>query len=130
MENLENNPKLESKLEALLFIYGEPIEVKKLAKISGLKESEVKDGLASLEKELAREERGLSLIQDKGRFQLVTKPEFSKLLEDITKQEFSEELTPAALETMSIVSYAGPITRADIEYIRGVNSSFTLRALL
>lgn len=130
MENLAKNMELVSKLEALLFIYGEPIEAKKLAKIAGLKESEVESGLVLLEKELAREERGLSLIQDKGRFQLVTKPEFSKLLENITKQEFSEELTPAALETLSIISYAGPITRADIEYIRGVNSSFTLRALV
>ena len=54
----------------------------------------------------------------------------SKLLEEITKQEFTEALTPASLETLSIVMYSGPISRADIEYIRGVNSSFTLRALL
>jgi segregation and condensation protein B len=119
-----------AKIEALLFIYGEPIDIKKLAKILGLKESEVKDGLGALEQELSRSERGLVLIQDKNKVQLATKPEFSKLLEEITKQEFSETLTPAALETLSIISYAGPITRADIEYIRGVNSSFTVRSLL
>jgi len=119
-----------SKLEALLFIYGEPIDIKKLVKILGVKDSEIKSGLELLEEELKREERGLALLQDKGKVQLVTKPEFSKLLEDITKQEFTEALTPAGLETLSIISYAGPITRADIEYIRGVNSSFTLRALL
>lgn len=119
-----------SKLEALLFIYGEPIEIKKLARIFSVKEEEVKSGVAALEEELKREERGLTLVEDKGRVQLVTKPEFSKLLEDLTKEEFAEDLTPAALETLSIVSYAGPISRADLEYIRGVNSSFILRALL
>jgi segregation and condensation protein B len=119
-----------SKLEALLFIYGEPIETKKLAKILDEKEADVTVGLEELEKELVRSERGLMLLKDKGNVQLVTKPEFSKLLEEITKQEFTEALTPAALETLSIIAYAGPITRADVEYIRGVNSSFTIRALL
>ena len=121
---------LKSKIEALLFIYGEPIEVKKLAKILDLKESEVKSGLEMLAADLKREDRGLTLLEDKSRFQLATKPEFSKFLEEITKQEFTEVLTPASLETLSIISYAGPISRADIEYIRGVNSSFTVRALL
>ncbi len=128
---MPSNPQtLLSKLEALLFIYGEPMEVRKLAKILGVKEFEVSEGLELLEKELQREERGLALVQDKGKAQLVTKPAFAKLLEDITKQEFSEMLTPAALETLSIIAYAGPISRADIEFIRGVNSSFIMRTLL
>lgn len=121
---------LVSKIEALLFIYGEPIEQKKMAKILNLKEADLAQGISLLEAELIREERGLILIQDKNKLQLVTKPAFSKLLEEVTKQEFTEALTPAALETLSIVMYSGPISRADIEYIRGVNSSFTLRALL
>lgn len=119
-----------SKLEALLFIYGEPLEVKKLAKMLDAKQEEVESGLTLLEEELKRSERGLMLVQDKGRIQLVTKPEFSKLVEDITKEEFTEDLTPATLETLSIIAYAGPINRADLEYIRGVNSSFILRNLL
>lgn len=118
------------KLEALLFIYGEPIDIKKLAGVLNLSEDEVKSGLALLEEELKRDERGLTLVQDKNRVQLVTKPEHSKLLESITKEEFTEDLTPAALEALTIVAYAGPITRADLEYIRGVNSSFILRSLL
>ena len=118
------------KLEALLFIYGEPIDIKKLAKMLSVTEEELKNGLTLLGEELKRNERGLALIQDKNRVQLVTKPEFSKLLEDITKEEFTEDLTPASLEALSIAVYAGPITRADLEYIRGVNSSFILRSLL
>lgn len=128
---MSSNPQsLMSRLEALLFIYGEPMETKKLAKILGVKEAEIISGISALETELQREERGLSLVQDKGTVQMVTKPEFAKLLEDITKQEFTESLTPAGLETLSIIAYAGPISRADIEYIRGVNSSFIVRTLL
>ncbi|MBU6141565.1 SMC-Scp complex subunit ScpB [Patescibacteria group bacterium] len=121
---------LMAQIEALLFIYGEPIDAKKLAKNLGVSEADVRTGLAALEQELTRSERGLALVEDKGKVQLVTKPAFSKMLESITKQEFSESLTPAALETLSIISYAGPISRADIEYIRGVNSSFIVRTLL
>ncbi len=119
-----------AQIEALLFIYGEPIDVKKLAKNLDASEDDIRKGLAALERELARTERGLILVEDKGKVQLVTKPAFSQLLETITKQEFSESLTPATLETLSIISYAGPISRADIEYIRGVNSSFIVRTLL
>ena len=126
----QQNKKIAAKLEALLFIYGEPIDLKKLSKTLGLKEPEVRNGLEELKKELSRECGGLALIEDKNNVQLVTRPEFSRLLEDITKQEFTEALTPAALETLSIIAYAGPISRADIEYIRGVNSSFILRALI
>jgi segregation and condensation protein B len=119
-----------AKLEAFLFIYGEAVEVKKLAKIFGVKEAEIESGLIQLREELKNENRGLTLIWDKNRVQLATKPEFSKLLEDITKEEFTGDLTPAGLETLAIVAYAGPISRADLEFIRGVNSSFILRSLL
>lgn len=119
-----------AKLEAFLFIYGEPVEVKKLAKVFGVKESEIEAGLTQFNEALKNEDRGLTLIWDKNRVQLATKPEFSKLLEDITKEEFTGDLTPAGLETLSIVAYAGPVSRADLEYIRGVNSSFILRSLL
>ena len=130
METNKDSNSILALLEALLFIYGEPLEIKKIAKILNKKNEEVEAGLRFLEEELAAEQRGLVLVRDEDRLQLATKPEFSKILEGITKQEFSEELTPASLETLSIIAYAGPILRADIEYIRGANSSFTLRALV
>lgn len=117
-------------LEALLFIYGEPITLKKLAAMLQKEEKEILGGLEELELQLAQDNRGLALFRQDGKIQLATKPDFSHLLETITKEEFDEELTPAALETLSIVIYAGPVSRADIEYIRGVNSSFILRTLL
>ena len=71
----------------------------------------------------------LQLLSDKEKVQLATKSEFNKILETFVKQELTEELTPASLETLSIVAYLGPISRAKIEYLRGVNSSMILRSL-
>jgi len=119
-----------SKIEAVLFAYGEPICVDRLGKILKITSAELETALKDLEIELARQERGIILIKNVGKIQLATKPELTGLLEDIIKQEFTEDITPAALETLSIIAYAGPISRADIEYIRGVNSSFTMRNLL
>ncbi len=118
------------KLEALLYIYGEPMDYKKLAKTLQAGETEIHEAVKVLSERLKREDRGLALVEDKGRIQLTTKPDFSGLLESVIKEEVHESLTPAALETLAIVTYAGPISRAEIEYIRGVNSSFTLRNLL
>ena len=128
MANL--NPKLTAKIEALLFIYGEPLTFKKLSKNLGVKESEIKEAVQSLAGDLIGENRGLHLIMDDEKVQLATKPEFGKLLEDAVKSELNEELTSASLETLSIIVYSAPISRAEIDYIRGVNSSFILRSLL
>lgn len=122
--------KLIAKIEALLFIYGEPMDLKKIAKTLGAEESEVKEALKEMEEKYQADERGLFLVFEKEKVQLTTKPDFAKLLESVIKEELHENLTGAALETLSIVAYAGPLTRAELEYIRGVNSSFTLRNLL
>ena len=119
-----------AKIEAILFAYGEPISLEKLAKILGLNKQDLEVPINDLYTELNKQERGIMLIKNNGRIQLATKPELTSILEDIVKKEFTEDLTSAALETMSIIAYAGPISRADIEYIRGVNSSFTIRNLL
>lgn len=119
-----------SKIEAVLFAYGEPISIERLSKILKITPVELSIALKDLEIELSRQERGIVLIRNSNKIQLATKPELTSLLEDIVKQEFTEDLTPTAIETLSIIAYAGPISRADIEFIRGVNSSFTIRNLL
>lgn len=129
-ENLISKESLIAPLEALLFIYGEPMAYKKIAQVLKVNEYEVKDAVRGLEENLKQETRGLSLVIDKEKIQLVTKGEFKKISEEIIKEELNENLTTAALETLSIVIYSAPISRAEIEYIRGVNSSFILRGLL
>ena len=106
--------KLIPKIEALLFIYGEPMDYKKLAKTLKAEEEEVKKAVEAMRQILSAEDRGLFLVEDKGRVQLTTKAEFSSLLERVIKEKVHESLTPAALETLAIVTYAGPLSRAEI----------------
>ena len=134
-ENQKENIRMIGPLEALLFIYGEPIEIGKIVKIlkpqnPGLDETGVKEALQILQAQLENGDRGLSLVVHDERVQLVTKPGFKGFLQEIIKEELHDVLTPAALETLAIISYAGPVPRSTIDYIRGVNSTFILRNLL
>lgn len=117
-------------LEALLFIHGEPLSYKKIQSVLGIEKIEDLHALvARLEAELAASGRGLQLISDKEKIQLATKPEFNGILEQFVKEEVSEDLSPASLEALAIIAYLGPISRAKLEYLRGVNSSVILRSL-
>ena len=119
-----------AELEALLFIYGEAFPRKKAEKVLEITKEEMNSLIEEFGKRLSAEYRGLSLLMDNEKIQLVTKPQFGKFLEHFVKAELSGDLTPASLETLSIILYLGPISRSEIEYRRGVNSSFTLRNLL
>jgi segregation and condensation protein B len=127
MDGLEK--KLAS-LEALLFIHGEPISYKKAEAVLGLAKGKGEGLAAEMKKRLLGSDRGLQLIFDKEKIQLATKPEFNKILEDFVKEELTEDLTPASVEALSIVTYLGPISRAKLEYLRGVNSIVILRSLM
>lgn len=118
---------LESKIEAILFWKGEPISRKKLGEILKAEQSEINESVEKLKENL--KERGVVLIEKENEVTLGTTPELSKLIEDLQKEELNKELSKASLETLSIVLYKNGVSRAEIDYIRGVNSSFTLRAL-
>lgn len=122
-------------LEALLFIHGEPIAYAKIESVLGLKKDEIDGLLAQLKKQLDEsDERGVQLVIGGGKgtekAQLATKPEFNVILENFVREELSEDLTPASLEALSIIAYLGPISRARLEYLRGVNSLVILRSLM
>ena len=125
---MENN--IKAALEALLFIYGEPTKIKKLAELLKTEEEKVEAALQEMTAEFANESRGLNLVVRDGTAALVTKPELGELLKQAVKEELDSELTPASLETMAIIAYLGPCSRAEIDYIRGVNSAFILRSLI
>lgn len=117
-------------LEALLFIHGEPLSYKKIQAVLGIGNKEELDALiAKFSAKLADDDRGLQLLADKEKIQLATKPEWNGILEQFVKEEVSEDLSPASLEALSIIAYLGPISRAKLEYLRGVNSSVILRSL-
>ena len=126
----KNNGKLAA-LEALLFYYGEPLDAKKISKFLEIKEQESGSLIEELTIKLSADKKsGLALLKHGNFFQLATKPSLAWLGQKIIQEEFKEELTPAAMETLSIIAYLGPIPRSAVDYIRGVNSSFILRGLL
>lgn len=119
---------IDSRIEALLFLKGEPMSAKELAKILGVKENEIKSGTEELDKKLSG--RGIVLVKKEDSYALATSPECSEFAKILIKEELNPELSKASLEVLSIVIYKGPLSRAEIDYIRGVNSTFILRNLL
>jgi segregation and condensation protein B len=118
---------LEQKIEAILFFKGEPISRKKLSEFLGVGQIEVNEAIDKLKENL--KSRGIVLQEKDDELLLGTAPELSELIEKLQKEELNKELSKAALETLSIVLYKNGVSRSLIDYIRGVNSSFTLRAL-
>ncbi len=120
--------KLAGAIEALLFVYGEAMSVKRLAETLRVEEKDVLEAAEFLKKEL-EENGGLALLISGRDLQLVTRQEFSEAVKKLLKEEIDSELSPASLETLAIIAYLGPVSRAEIDYVRGVNSSFILRNL-
>jgi segregation and condensation protein B len=130
---------LEQKIEAVLFWKNEPISIEKLVKIFKVSKDEIANAIAELATKLS--ERGIVLLVKPtratdnvqlgggGEITLGTNPELSDLIESLQKEELNKNLSKASLEALSIILYKNGATRAEIDYIRGVNSSFTLRAL-
>ena len=119
---------LVSQIEAVLFFKGEPISVNKLALLLNAKKEDVLESIKELEKTL--ENRGIVLMRNGDDVMLGTSSSNSALIEKITKDELVKDIGRAGLETLSIILYRGPISRWEIDYIRGVNSNFILRNLL
>jgi segregation and condensation protein B len=115
-------------IESLLFYFAEPIRVTELAKILKRERVEVDAALAELRNSLS--DRGIRLMEHAGEVSLVTAPSAAPLIEAVVKEELSKDLSRASLETLSVVLYRGPITRSEIDHIRGVNSTFILRTLM
>lgn len=122
--------KLKSIIESLLFVSGEPVKIMKLAKIAEVHKAEAENAIMALSGEYESRNRGLRIIKRNDEIQLATNPENAGYAEQLVKGELQESLTPAASEVLSIVAYRGPVTRAGIEAIRGVNCTYTLRNLL
>ncbi len=119
---------LDSYIESILFLEGEPMKIKKLAEVLNKSEKEIGKALEIMEHKL--ENRGIRLIKKDNEAMLSTAPEASKICEEISREEFNKDIGKAGMETLSIIIYKEPISRPEINYIRGVNSSFTLRNLM
>ena len=119
---------LKSQIESLLFVANEPARVDSLASVLQASLDQVQQALHDLTEEYAH--RGLR-VQHKGqRVQMVTAPEAADSVRRFLGLELSSKLSPAALETLAIIAYRQPTTRAQIEAVRGVNSDSVLRTLI
>lgn len=116
-------------LESLLFTAGHPVAVKKLAEVLELPEHDVSTALQALSEEYEKNERGLRLVFFDGKVQLVASPYSVETVKKLIKSDFEEDLSQAALETLAIVAYRGPVSRVAVENLRGVNCSFILQSL-
>ncbi len=112
-------------IEALLFALGRPVGRPELCKLLGLDAAALNAALA----ELAAAPRGTALVDDGTEVQLRVAPVAAALVERVRKEEYSRDIGRAGLEALAAVLYRGPLTRAEIDFIRGVNSSQTLRTL-
>src|SRR5512144_589799 len=126
--NAEADLPLAVKLEALLFVAPEPVTPAQLAAALDVASSVVERGLNELEASLAT--RGLRLQRHGGRFQLTTAPQLAELIERFLGLEATTHLSRAALETLAIIAYQQPVTRPQIDSIRGVNSDSMMKSLL
>jgi segregation and condensation protein B len=127
-EDSENEMPLSVKLEALLFVAAEPATTAQLAAALDVAPSVIERGLNELDATLAP--RGLRLQRQAGRFQLTTAPQLAELVERFLGLEATTHLSRAALETLAIIAYQQPVTRPQIDAIRGVNSDSMMKSLL
>jgi segregation and condensation protein B len=132
--NSSATPALTAQVEAILFWKAEPIHIKKLATLCGSTYQEIVVAVGELRAKYEASGHGITLIEngtgDDIEVTLGTAPALSPIIEKLTKDELMRDLGKAGLETLSIILYQGPISRAEVDYIRGVNSQFIIRNLL
>ncbi len=127
-QNIETELSLSVKLEALLFVAAEPVTNAQLATALDVAPSVIERGLNELDASLST--RGLRLQRNAGRVQLTTAPQLAELIERFLGLEATSHLSRAALETLAIIAYQQPVTRPQIDSIRGVNSDSMMKSLL
>lgn len=120
--------KLESLVESLLFVASKPVAIADLAAALDVTAGQIQEALQTLAE--ACQDRGIRVQRKNDHIQLVSAPEAGPHIEKFLGLDISGKPSPAALETLSIVAYRQPVTRAQVDAIRGVNSDAVLRALV
>ena len=121
---------LRSVLESLLFVAGRPLEFAELRRLLLVEERRLREAVAALEGDCERNGRGLRVLRTHDAVQFVSAPENARFVAALLGLPTQAKLTTAALETLAVVAYRQPITRSQIEFIRGVNSDRALASLL
>lgn len=120
---------LKAVIEAFLFVAGFPLSLDKLADLTEADKADIKEVIAGLTEEYRRPGRGIRLLEIAGGYQFRSDPTLAPWLRRLQKER-AQRLSAAALETLAIIAYRQPVTRAEIEYLRGVDSGGVLKTLL
>lgn len=130
--NLLSNEEIKAILEALLFIYGEPLTASELREAidPNLNLRIIKKCLEELSIELENQNRGVKIYQFEDKYQMGTDKKLSEYVERLVSPHKKKTLTRSAIETLTMIAYKQPITRVEIEDIRGVKSSAVFETLL
>ncbi len=123
-----SSPSLSARIEALLFVSAEPVSIEQLAEALQVQTADIQQALQELEQQLAG--RGVCLIYHQGKVQMATAPQVAADVERFLGLEVTASLSRAALETLALIAYRQPITRPQVEAVRGVNSDGVIKSLL
>lgn len=132
METNENNRRKQyaAAIEALLYVSGDPLTIGDLAQIMEISEEEADAAVSYLIASLEEGDRGLGVVRFAEKVQMCTKPEFASYIDRMGEPLRKQTLSQAALETLSIIAYRQPITRNEIEQIRGVRCEYVVSSLM
>ena len=121
---------IKSKIESLLFISAKPMSIKQLTELIKKDKKEIEKAGLELVEEYKNNKKGIQIIKNSAKLQMVSSPENAKLIREFIKDETTGELSRPSLETLTIIAYRGPVSKIDLDRIRGVNCSLILRNLL
>lgn len=121
---------LTTSIESMLFASAKPTSLSLIKKTLAISDEVMREAIDDIHKRFNTEESGIHLIEHDNKLQFVSNPNQSEVLSNFLKQEVAGELTRPQLETLTIIAYRGPITKPEIEQIRGINCSIIIRNLL
>lgn len=121
---------IKSIIESLLFIWGEPLSIKDITEILEIDKTKAVDIISDMMDEFNYDRRGIQIVQIRDSYQLSTRPEHFEWISKLCTPKADKGLSNAALETLSIIAYKQPITRMEVEAIRGVKCDKSINTLL
>ena len=130
MWNLTIGKNIECAIEAILFSLGEAVEIERLAEALEVTEAEIRKAFDSMKKNYESNKRGINLIEIDGSLQMCSNPEYFDYIQKVTQTKKQMGLSSAALETLSIIAYNQPVTKGTMDFIRGVDCTYSVAKLL
>ncbi|NCO23176.1 SMC-Scp complex subunit ScpB [bacterium (Candidatus Moisslbacteria) CG12_big_fil_rev_8_21_14_0_65_36_11] len=127
---MSSRKNLKSEIESLLFISNRPLRKKELVNFFKVNKEEINEEIKNLISQYNIASSGIRIIDNGDEIEMITGPENAGVVKDFLKVEIEKELTPAGLETLSIIAYRGPISAEELSELRGINCAIILRHLL